>query len=211
MGNNSKDILAKNLMRLMETYNMTREELSQKIDVPYSTISNWLQGISYPRAQMLDKLSAYFDVATSELVDRYKEDTPSYRMYPVLGEVQNGYDSFAVQDVIGEEAIPEEWIKGDDPDNYFVLAVKGESNYPELRPGSDRLLIHKTSSVDSGSLALVLYESEYATVKRVIYKKGEDWLELQPLNPSFPPLRIEGSDLGKCKVIGEVVRLIRKY
>lgn len=207
---NINERFAKALEDYMEDRGVTREELGKAIGVPYSTIASWMQGRSYPRAKTLEKLAEYFGVSVPDIVGEKRKDT-SYIMYPVLGEIANGYDSFAVQDVIDNEAIPEEWIKGDSPENYIVLAVKGESNYPELRPGSDRLLIHLTPSVESGSLAAVIYDTDYATVKRVIYKKGEDWLELHSLNPSYPPVRIEGSDLGKCRVIGEVVRLIRRY
>ena len=207
---NINEKFAKVLEDYMDERGVTREELGKAIGVPYSTIASWMQGRSYPRAKTIEKLAEYFGVSVPEIVGEKRKDT-SYRMYPVLGEIANGYDSFAVQDVIDNEAIPEEWIKGDSPENYIVLAVKGESNYPELRPRSDRLLIHLTPSVESGSLAAVIYDTDYATVKRVIYKKGEDWLELHSLNPAYPPVRIEGSDLGKCRVIGEVVRLIRRY
>lgn len=206
----TRELFIKNFKRFMEEKNITRDELSRALGIPYNTICNWALGISFPRESTLQKLADYFGCEPSDFISE-KEEKPSYRMYPVLGEIANGYDSFAVQDVIDNEAIPEEWIKGDSPENYIVLAVKGESNYPELRPGSDRLLIHLTPSVESGSLAAVIYDTDYATVKRVIYKKGEDFLELHSLNPNFPPVRIEGSDLDRCRVIGEVVRLIRKY
>lgn len=211
MGDKTKDNIAKNLERLMEENNMNREEFAKAIGVPYTTVCNWFQKVSSPRSKTLEKITEKFNVSIGDLVNENEQPKPSYRMYPVLGEIANGYDSFAVQEVIDKEAIPEEWVKGDDPDKFIVLQIKGDSNYPELRPGSDRVLIHLTSSVESGSLAAVIYDTEYATIKRVIYKKGEDWLELHALNPNYPPIRIEGADLGRCRVIGEVVRLIRKY
>lgn len=213
MGDNSRDILSKNLLRLLSEYNLSREELSKAIDVPYTTISNWIQGVSYPRANAIDKLTEYFKCQVKDLTSEKDKSDTLYIVYPVIGEIAAGWDSYTFEEnKIDEEAIPTEWIKGDDPDAYCVLQIKGNSLYPEIKSG-DRVVLHKTSSVPSGSLAAVLYESQYATIKRVIYKQGEDWLELLPLNQNgeYEPIRIEGADLEKCKVVGEVVRLIRRY
>ena len=211
MGDSTRNALKDNLNRYVEELGKTREEVSKAIDVPYGTVSNWLEGKNFPRAKALEKLADYFDVSVSELMGE-KKPKPSYRIYPVIGEIAAGWDSYTFEEnKIDEEAVPNEWIS-DDPDNYCILQIRGNSLFPEIKSG-DRVLLHKTPSVESGSLAAVLYESEYATIKRVIYRQGEDWLELLPLNQSgeYEPIRIEGSDLGKCKVIGEVVRLIRKY
>ena len=49
------------------------------------------------------------------------------------------------------------------------------------------------------------------TIKRINYADGEDWLELVPLNPAYPPRRIEGVDLESCHVIGIPRVLVREY
>ena len=48
-----------------------------------------------------------------------------------------------------------------------------------------------------------------ATVKRIEYKTGEDWIDLVPINPEFKPKRIEGVDLEQCRVVGRVIKVIR--
>lgn len=68
---------------------------------------------------------------------------------------------------------------------------------------------HKQSSVDSGSVAVVLYGNEEATVKTVKYVNGENQLELIPANPDYEPKHIEGAELEKCRILGRVVKLIR--
>ena len=91
---------------------------------------------------------------------------------------------------------------------YFVLRVKGNSMYPRLLDG-DTILCRRCDSVDSGSLAVVLYNGDEATVKKVNYIQGEDWLELIPYNPEYPTKRIAGADLEQCRILGLVVKLIR--
>lgn len=55
------------------------------------------------------------------------------------------------------------------------------------------------------------YNNDEATLKKVKYVPGEDWLELIPANPEYVTRRIQGADLGQCHVIGKVIRLIRDF
>lgn len=136
-------------------------------------------------------------------------DNDSCRSYPVIGEVAAGFGSEAVEEETGDyEQIPLEWLRGHNPDNFFVLRVKGDSMYPDFQDG-DHVLVHRQTSVDSGTVAVMLYDSEVATLKKVRYKKGEDWVELIPRNPEYQTKRIENWDLNECRVLGEVRRLIR--
>ena len=131
------------------------------------------------------------------------------RPYPVIGEVAAGYGSEAVEEETGDyEYIPLEWLRGHNPDNFFVLRVKGDSMYPDFQDG-DCVLVHRQTSVDSGAVAVMLYDGEIATLKKVRYKKNESWVELIPRNPEYQTKRIENWDLNECRVLGEVRRLIR--
>ena len=129
--------------------------------------------------------------------------------FPVIGRVAAGYDGQALEEYTGaQEAIPAEDLRGRPASDYMVLRVNGNSMYPLLLDG-DRILVERTTSVDSGSLAVILYAGEEATVKRVRYVYGEDWLELIPQNPEYQTKRIEGPDLEECRVLGKVLKLIR--
>ena len=129
--------------------------------------------------------------------------------FPVIGRVSAGYDGQALEEYTGaQESIPAEDLHGRPASDFMVLRVNGNSMYPLLLDG-DRILVERTTSVDSGSLAVILYAGEEATVKRVRYVYGEDWLELIPQNPEYQTKRIEGPDLEECRVLGKVLKLIR--
>ena len=59
----------------------------------------------------------------------------------------------------------------------------------------------------SGEIGLIRYDGEIATLKKVEYVDGENWMKLIPLNPQYPPRMIEGEDLEQCEVLG-IPRLI---
>ena len=101
-------------------------------------------------------------------------------------------------------------LRGRKKEDYFTLCVKGNSMYPKLIEG-DTILCLRTDSVDSGELAVIIYDGDEATVKKVVYETGKDWLELVPINPEYPVKRIEGADLTQCRVLGKVVKLIRDF
>ena len=46
----------------------------------------------------------------------------------------------------------------------------------------------------SGEIGVISYGDDEMTIKRINYVDGEDWLKLVPLNPAYPPRRIEGVD-----------------
>lgn len=188
---------------------MTQEELAEKIGYSgKSVISKIEHGEVDLNTSKIIAIAEALKISTFDLMNDTAEGT--YIEYPVIGSVKAGYNGLIFNELIDREQVPLDWIKGDSPDSYFILRVNGDSMYP-LILDTDRILVHKCSSVPSGSLAVIRFNDNEATLKRVIYKPGEDWLELQSINPNYPPKRIEGEALEHCQVIGEVKRLIRKF
>ncbi len=127
-----------------------------------------------------------------------------------LGTVRAGYGGCIDEIPTGKKVdIPVSMLKGRPASEYFTLKVSGNSMYPKLLDG-DTILCLRTDSVDSGCLAVVIYDGQDATVKKVNYVNGEDWLELVPANPEYETKRLSGYDLEQCRVIGKVVNLIRE-
>lgn len=149
--------------------------------------------------------AAGFEIELGSL-NKFAEDV---EYFPIIGSVRAGFDGLAFEDPTGEQIeIPKSLIHGD-PKDYFVLLVKGNSMYPQFIDG-DRILIKRMPSVDSGDIAVILFNGDEGTIKQVHYVKNEDWLELIPRNPEYPTKRIEGEDLQYCRVLGKVVYLFRK-
>ena len=70
------------------------------------------------------------------------------------------------------------------------------------------MLVLKQDTLDrSGQIGVVLYDGDQATLKKVEYVNGEDWMKLIPLNPLYPPKTITGCDLEQCRILG-IPRLI---
>lgn len=137
--------------------------------------------------------------------------TNNYITFPVIGEVAAGYDYPALEDWEGETVdIPDEYLKGRARDEFFVLRVKGDSMYPAYQEG-DKVLVLKQSTLNySGQIGVILYDDELASLKKVEFKMGEDWLKMVPINPMHQEIKVEGERLEHCRILGIPRLLIRE-
>lgn len=208
---------------------LTLEEVANACNVTKATVMRWENGSIlnikkdkiYPLANVL-KLDPFslldFDSASellSESINKHilksPEVTEDVVTFPVIGEIAAGYDEIAVEDWSGDTVdIPTSYLKGRKKEDFFVLSVHGDSMYPMYLNG-DKVLILKQNTLDhSGDVGAILYEGECATLKKVEYVQGEDWLRLVPINPEYQPKLIEGPDLELCRVIGIPRLLVRE-
>ena len=81
--------------------------------------------------------------------------------------------------------------------------------YPIYMDGDKVLVLRQSTLNRSGEIGAVLYEGENATLKKVEYVKGENWMRLVPINPEFKPKTIEGAALEQCLVLGVPRLLVR--
>lgn len=206
---------------LRKQYGYTQDALAKKLSVKQNTISNWESGKTEVDNESIFALCELFDVTTDYLLGR--TDSPTTPIadnltpisgnemftFKVIGTITAGYGGGTDYNPTGEEiAIPRHLLKSHNPDDYFVLEVRGDSMFPLYLDG-DKVLIRKCTSVDSGKIAAIGYDGEDATLKKVEYVKGENWMRLIPRNPEYPTKTIRNGDLELCRVYGEVVYLFR--
>ncbi len=208
---------SENLKTLRKHQNLSQEQLADKLNLSRSIVGMWESGQRKPSFETLELLADFFNVRLDDLSGRKNTDSllsPTIATdtvtFPVIGEIAAGYDHFAVEDWSGETVeIPTYYLKGRKQEDYFVLSVKGDSMYP-LYMDNDKVLILKQSTLNySGEIGAIVYD-DCATLKKVEYVKGEDWLKMIPINPQYPPKRIEGVDLESCKVLGIPKLLLRE-
>ena len=125
-----------------------------------------------------------------------------------LGSVAAGYNQIA-NDEHEYLNVPEDWLGRRRPDDFFALRVKGDSMYPKYCNGDEILCLHDESPAENGQVYVVLYGDDEATLKKIECSPNEGYIDLVPINPMFPPKRIEGADLDQFRILGRVVRLIR--
>lgn len=205
-------------LREKKGINMT--QAARALQIPYTTYVNYEKGEREPNAEMLIKIAGFYGVSVDYLIGRSDRErlqllppviTDDVVAIPVIGEIAAGYGELAVEDWSGETVdIPRRFLKGHKSEEFFILNVHGDSMYPLYMEGDKVLILRQTALARSGEIGAVLYDSEMATLKKVEYVTGEDWMKLIPINPNYPPKTITGADLESCRIIGVPKLLIRE-
>lgn len=158
-----------------------------------------------PIATVLHTTPAYL-MGWDEATDSSAGESAASIRY--LGEVAAGFNHLA-HEQYEYMNVPESWLNGRPASDYFAMRVSGSSMYPAYCDGDEVLCLSCNDMGMSGRIGVILYGDGESTLKRIEYVKGENWVDLVPINPEYERKRIEGEALEQCRVIGRAVRLIR--
>ena len=219
-----KSLLGQRIKQRRRDLKMTQSDIANAIGVAVSTVQRYEKGaINKVKLPVVDAIARAICVSPDWLYGR----TDSIQPYPFpfpepsvtddvvtfypIGTVAAGYGEIAYEEYGNDPVdIPRYYLGGRPKSDFFVLTVHGNSMYPAFLDG-DKVLVLKQSTLNQpGSVGVILYESENATLKKIEYVPGEDWLRLVPINPEYPPKTISGSDLELCRVLGIPRLLIRE-
>ena len=121
----------------------------------------------------------------------------------VLGSIAAGTPIEAIQHEVDKVALPEDLQKNGE---YFGLKVKGDSMIEAGINDGDTVIIKKTSTADSGQIAVVLIDEQEATLKR-IRKKGNT-IALEAANKNYDT-KIYAAN--RIKIQGRLISLYRNF
>lgn len=202
------------LKELREERKWSMRDAATFLGKSYTTYVNHEKGYREPNSDDLVHYARAYGVSIDYLVGRTKDRTiatgnaeprvsAKFVSFPVIGEIAAGYEHYADEDwTDGNIDIPETWLKGKQKDNYFVLRVSGDSMYPQFQEGDIVLVLKQTTMDYSGQIGVVMYDDDKATLKRVEFVVGEDWMKLSPINPQYPPMIVRDEKLEHCRVLG---------
>ena len=121
-----KEILSTNLKRYIEYRKLSVTDLANKINLPYSTVNDWVNGVSYPRVDKLNILAEALGVSKRDLTEPQKNNkihqNNSSVIVPVLGRIPAGIPLEAIEEILDYEEIPAKWLTSDK--QFFALRIK---------------------------------------------------------------------------------------
>lgn len=87
----NKKIMGENIQYYMDKMGIDRKDFAKAIDVPYSSLTDWINGKTYPRIDKIEKMANYFGISKSDLVEERQDD--SYYIDPetrkIAEEIKN--------------------------------------------------------------------------------------------------------------------------
>lgn len=204
-----------NIRSARKAAHLTMKELGARIGLAESTISQYETGKRDPDNTTLLMIAEELNTSVSYLLNENKNRhlavTDDVIKLPLLNEVAAGYTGRAYEDYDnGSIEIPRSYLKGHPIEDFFMLRVKGDSMYPLYIEGDIVLVLKQKTLNRSGDIGVIRYDGDNATLKKVEYVMGEDWMRLIPINPQYPPMMIENEDLELCEVLGVPRMVIRE-
>lgn len=206
----NKQIFAANLLHYMQEQKKTRSEVCRDLGFKYSTFSEWVTGVKYPRIDKIQMLANYFGVQKSDLIELHVQGTsgelsdthfvPHLKKIPILGRISAGLPLYAEQQIEGYT-----FTDLDAGAEYFALRVQGDSMTAARINDGDILIVRRQDLVENGEIAVVLVNNEEATVKQ--YSHNGNFVILTPksYNAEHQP-QIYDIRNTKIRILGKVVR-----
>ena len=199
----NKQIMAKNISRLMKENNIDRKKLSDGLKVKYTTLSDWINAKTYPRIDKIELLADYFNVTKADLVEdkeRQVLETLPVKKIPVVSKISAGLPIYSEENLIDYIYFATNKLNSDKEE--FGLKVSGDSMDKIFQDG-DIVVVEKDSIVENGQLGVVMINGYNATVKRIRYNGDQIILIPESNNSSHYPQVYGKND--EVKVIGRVV------
>ena len=215
---NSRDVFINNLKAIMKERKVSRRQLAEGLNVPYTTLTDWCTGRIFPRVEKINLIADYFNIKKSDLIEEIIEEDDD-ALYDDVVKV-DVFSKIFLDSVwclknetfkIDEELIPPEWIKNHQ--SYFGLIMNDNSMDPEFHK-DDCLIIRECKKMDKDGFYCVLEkDSDYAKIRKLIHIN--DGIMVMPLNMSDniqPKTYLKGTpEFESLRIIGIVVQVKRKY
>lgn len=201
---------AEKLKKARQRANLSQAELANKLGLNLRTYGSYERGERDVSTALLRQICLTLNVSSDDLINTDKPNAEiishgqNIYQIPVFESVSAGFGAYACSDVIDYLHL---YIANPaDVSDMLCIKVTGSSMYPKIENG-DIIVVRKQSSVDSGSIAVVLVDGEEGFVKRVVY--DDDTIELQSINPEYAPKIFKGADVLRVRVVGLVKQVIK--
>ena len=204
------------ILSLLQERKIEQKTLADYIGVSQQKFTDWKSGRVKSYNKYLPQIADFFGVSVDYLLGNekatekqssniaYEIDNAKVHMIPVFESASAGFGAYADESIC--DYIPCIIDNEYDVPNTLCIRVIGDSMSPKIEDG-DIIQVLKQSSVDSGSIAVVLIDNDEGYVKKVYY--GHDWIELHSFNPNYPVMRFKGPEVPRINVVGKVVKIIR--
>ncbi len=194
-------------LRKSKTPKMTSSTLAQRADISQSYVIEIESGKKNPSLEVLSRIAEALEVSLIEIISgpAPRPIPERYRYVPVINRVSCGEWM-----EVGDMEFPPgfganyELTDSSDPNAFYVIA-EGDSMVGGRIKEGDYLLVSPNMQCESGDIVLAKSD-EGVMVKRYVQKGAQVMLE--PLNPSYDPITLEGrSDLTIYRVAEIKIKL----
>ena len=190
----------KTFEELLKINKTTVYRVSKDTGIAASTLSDWKNGRSAPKADKIRILAQYFGVSTDYMLGGSRAGLGSSldsARIPIIGEIRAGSPIITNESVLGYE-----YADVEDKDEYFYLRVQGDSMKNIGMIDGSLVLFRKQQYAEDGEIVACLVGGESATVKR--FHRSKKTVYLMPENEDYQPIKLTTDDFesGEARILG---------
>lgn len=200
---NNNDEIISYLTKLKDEKNLSISEIARRVGMAKSAVSRYFNKTREFPLNKTEEFAKALGTTPDKIIGIGKLDnvipiTKTVKI-PMLGEIACG------DPILAEENI-EEYINEPADDlpsgQLFYLKAKGNSMKPTI-PNNSKVLIRLQEDVEDSEIAAVLLtDTNEATLKRV--KRVNGIMFLMPDNPEFTPIIVDKSN--PARILGKAIR-----
>lgn len=200
------------LKEICEERGISPYSIQKELKLSNSSTTQWKNGQT-PRIDTLKRIANYLNIPVSYFTAAEKREPitsqalGSLVMMPVIGSVKAGTGLMAEEVYTGEYiGIPVDAVHNN-PSDYRILSVVGDSMYPIFIENIDKLVVNVNDfSLKNGCYVVAILKNGDGVIKKLhILEDGQ--YELQSINPMYAPIRMDQID----RIYGVVSRSERVF
>ena len=203
------------IKKLREEFQMTQQELAEKLNGAKSTIAMYENETRKPSMEVLIKLSEIFNCSIDYLLGKSDIKNPDLKdklfLIPIVGKVAAGQPIFANENIEGYLPIDPLMYNLTSPDGFFFLQIQGESMNKLIKNGSFAL-IKKQDWAENGDVVVAIVNGDDETTVKRYKQLNEQFVMLEPVSEdsTFQPITIDLKST-KFSIIGKVVGDFKRW
>ena len=85
---NDREVFRKNLNYYLSVSGKLQKDLAEYVGAKTTTVSGWTRGISYPRADAMEKIAMFFGIPTSKLIGNENDFSDHINEQPKNDEIR---------------------------------------------------------------------------------------------------------------------------
>lgn len=212
----NKKVFSKNLLKFISLTGINQAELADHLNIPRSTMSNWIKGNTYPRIDKIQAIANYFGIMKSDLTEdknvEYRIDVESQEF--LKGEMRvplvNVSAGVMETDYADEELVEAPYYlhKEYKVKDLFAIKVNGESMNKVIPNGSFVVCckLNSNNELRSGDIVVFKKENEYCIKK---YYETDTTIIFEPMSFSdgFETLVFMKNDMDSSPI--EVLGIVK--
>ena len=90
-----RQVFQENLNYYLHINNKMQKDLAEYVGAKTATVSGWTRGVSYPRADAMEKIAMFFGIPTSELIGKHKSDITENNEDPQIRIVSGAMENLS--------------------------------------------------------------------------------------------------------------------